>query len=160
VKCFDDGTPYVASGGTGGGMGGGNMGGGNMGGGNMNACQTCTASNCATQLTSCQSEPTSEDCQENRTCANVGSNMSCAAANSLACYCGTRSAAACLAMGGNGACADVIASTSGCDEEDAEADVAACVTDRFLDIAYGLGDAYQLVACQRRNCSNQCALTR
>ncbi len=159
VKCFDDGTPYVVSG-AGGTGGGGNMGGGNAGGGTANACQTCTSSNCAAQLTSCQSEPSASACQENRTCSNVGNNMSCAASSSLACYCGTRSNATCLAMGGNGACADVIARSSGCDGEDDPGAVALCVTERFLDIAYGLGDAYQLVACQRRNCSTQCALTR
>jgi hypothetical protein len=176
VKCFDDGTPYVppaGPGGNGGGNpGGGNPGGGNPGGGNPggggtgggggggNACQTCTASNCAAQLTSCQSEPTSGDCQDNRTCSGVGSANSCAAASSLACYCGTRPTATCLVSGGNGACADVITRTSGCDDGRSAGDIPTCVTERFLDIQYGLGDAFQLVACQRRNCPTQCALSR
>lgn len=181
VKCFDDGTPYVppagggGSGGASGGSGGGNSGGGNSGGasgtagggaagttggGAGNACQTCTANNCAAALTACQSEPTSMDCQANRTCSNVGVANGCAATSSLACYCGTRPTATCLATGGNGACADVITRSSGCDDGRPEADIPACITERFLDIEYGLGDAYQLVACQRRNCPTQCALTR
>jgi hypothetical protein len=176
VRCFDDGTPYVppaggngGGGGAGGTSGGGASGGsggtsggagGTMGGGMGNACQTCTANNCAAQLTSCQSEPTSVDCQANRTCSNVGAANGCAASSSLACYCGTRPTATCLASGGNGACADVITRTSGCDDGRLAADIPSCVTERFLDIEYGLGDAYQLVACQRRNCSTQCALTR
>jgi hypothetical protein len=183
VRCFDDGTPYVppsggnGGGGAGGAAGGGNTGGNNsggsnsggsnsggtagtMGGGAGNACQTCTANNCAAQLTSCQSEPSSMDCQANRTCSNVGAANGCAASSSLACYCGTRTTAACLTSGGNGACADVITESSGCDDGRPEAEIPACVTERFLDIEYGLGDAYQLVACQRRNCPTQCALTR
>jgi hypothetical protein len=171
VKCFDDGTPYVpptGPGGSGGnGPGGGNPGGGNPGGGGAaggggqgNACQTCTATNCAAQLTSCQSEPTSVDCQDNRTCSSVGSANGCAVASSLACYCGTRPTATCLAAGGNGACADVITRTSGCDDGRPAGDIPTCVTERFLDIQYGLGDAYQLVACQRRNCPTQCSLSR
>jgi hypothetical protein len=100
------------------------------------------------------------DCQANRTCSNVGAANGCAAGSSLACYCGTRPTATCLASGGNGTCADVITRTSGCADGRPEADIPLCVTERFLDIEYGLGDAYQLVACQRRNCATQCALTR
>jgi hypothetical protein len=176
VKCFDDGTPYVAGGGGGmgnggmgngnGGMGNGNggMGNGNggmgMGGGAAAACQTCTTNNCAAQLTACQSEPTAVACQDNRTCSNVGGASSCAAASSLACYCGTTPTATCLASGGTGICADVITRTSGCLDGRPAQDVPLCVSQHFLDTAYGLGDAYQLVACQRRNCPSQCGLTR
>lgn len=171
VKCFDDGTPFPNVGGSGG-MGGTGSGGtagsagaagssndGGTGGGTANnACATCTASNCPAQVTACQNAPTSAACQENRVCANVGSASSCASGSSLDCYCGTRPTATCLSFGGNGSCADIITRTSGCTDGRAAEEVPLCVSERFLDVDFGLGDAYQLVACQRRNCATQCGL--
>jgi hypothetical protein len=184
VKCFDDGTPYTGSAGTGGaagsGMGGGGGGntptGGAAGTGNTptggaagmgqgggpptsnNACATCTASNCPAQVSACQNEPTSTACGEIRVCANVGAAESCASNSSLDCYCGTRPIATCLSFGGNGECADVITRASGCNDGRAPENVPTCVSERFLDVDFGLGDAFQLIACQRRNCSTQCGL--
>jgi hypothetical protein len=171
VKCFDDGTPFPNVGG-GGGMGGSGAGGaagsagaagssndgGTGGGAASNACATCTASSCPAQVTACQNAPTSAACQENRVCANVGSASSCASGSSLDCYCGTRPTATCLSFGGNGSCADVITRTSGCTDGRAAEEVPLCISERFLDVDFGLGDAYQLVACQRRNCATQCGL--
>ncbi|HKO93133.1 MAG TPA: hypothetical protein VJU61_18385 [Polyangiaceae bacterium] len=170
VKCFDDGTPFPNVGG-GGGMGGTGAGGaagsagaagsndGGAGGGTAsNACATCTASNCPAQVTACQNAPTSAACQENRVCANVGNASSCASGSSLDCYCGTRPTATCLSFGGNGSCADIITRTSGCTDGRAPEEVPLCISERFLDVDFGLGDAYQLVACQRRNCATQCGL--
>jgi hypothetical protein len=177
VKCFDDGTPYVAQGGSGGqggsgaGTGGGaagmnnggaagmGMGGGGSGGApNSNACTTCTAANCPAQVSACQNDATSAACQEIRVCANVGTPQSCASNSSLDCYCGTRPVATCLTFGGNGECADAITRASGCNDGRAPENVPVCVSERFLDVDFGLGDAFQLIACQRRNCSSACAI--
>jgi hypothetical protein len=181
IKCVDDGGGAGGSSGAGGAGGAGDTGGaggsgavagaagtgqggsgdvaGAGGGGASTACTTCTASNCPAQLTSCQSDPTSAGCQENRTCADVGTGSSCATASSFDCYCGVLPLATCLEFGGTGPCAEVIARTSGCNDGRAPDAVALCVSQRFLDANTGLGDAYQLVACQRRNCSVQCALS-
>jgi hypothetical protein len=184
IKCIDDGAGAggasgaggsgasgaagageSGAGGSGAGAAGGGQGGGSGdvagagGGGPSSACTTCTASNCPAQLTSCQNDPTSAGCQENRTCANVGTGSSCATASSLDCYCGVLPLATCLEFGGTGTCAEVIARTSGCNDGRAPDAVALCVSQRFLDPNTPLGDAYQLVACQRRNCSVQCALS-
>lgn len=187
IKCIDDGTGAGGSSGAGGsagasgsagagesggaggsgaaagaagtGQGGGGDVAGAGGGGASSACTTCTASNCPAQLTSCQNDPTSAGCQENRTCANVGTGSSCATASSFDCYCGALPLATCLEFGGTGPCAEVIARTSGCNDGRAPDAVALCVSQRFLDTTTALGDAYQLIACQRRNCSVQCALS-
>jgi hypothetical protein len=182
IKCIDDGGGAGGASGTGGSSGAGGVAGaagsgqgqggsgevagagggeeaGAGGGGSSTACTSCTASNCPAQLTSCQSDPTSAACQENRTCANVGTGSSCATASSFDCYCGVLPLATCLEFGGTGPCAEVIARTSGCNDGRAPDAVALCVSQRFLDASTGLGDAYQLVACQRRNCSVQCALS-
>ena len=177
VKCFDDGTPYVpprggaggqgglggsggqgasGAGGVGGGMGDGT--GGSAGAGNNNACSTCTAANCPAQVSACQNDPTSTACGEIRVCANVGAPESCASNSSLDCYCGTRPVATCLSFGGNGECADAITRASGCNDGRAPENIPTCVSERFLDVNFGLGDAFQLVSCQRRNCSSQCGL--
>lgn len=170
VRCFDDGTPYTggAGGGSGGGQGGGagtagsagaaGLGGGAGSGGASNACTTCTAASCPAQVTACQTDATSAACQEIRVCAAVGTAASCASNSSLDCYCGTRPIATCLTFGGNGECADVITRASGCDDGRAAENIPTCVSERFLEVNFGLGDAFQLVACQRRNCSTQCGL--
>jgi hypothetical protein len=183
IKCIDDGGGAGGGGGSGGfpaggaagsgagfaGNGGagaagfaGNAGlggSGGSGGAPTNACTTCTASNCPAQLAACQTDSTSAACAENRTCANVGSDTSCAASNSLGCYCGILPIAQCLELGGTGPCADVIARTSGCTSAPDASGVALCVSQRFLDTSTGLGDAYQVIACQRRNCAVACGLT-
>ncbi len=170
IRCFDDGTPY--GGGAGGGMGqgggtgsagsaGNGMGGGGNGGNGgaaSNACATCTAAACPAQVAACQTDTTSAACQEIRVCAAVGTAASCAANSSLDCYCGTRPIATCLTFGGNGECADVITRASGCDDGRAAENIPTCVSERYLEVNFGLGDAFQLVACQRRNCSTQCGL--
>lgn len=166
VKCFDDGTPYVPAGGAGGrGGAGGNSGSSSMGGSggsggapNGNACSTCTAANCPAQVSACQNDPTSTACGEIRVCANVGSSDSCASNSSLDCYCGTRPVATCLSFGGNGECAEAITRASGCNDGRAPENIPTCVSERFLDVNFGLGDAFQLVSCQRRNCSTQCGI--
>lgn len=178
VKCFDDGTPYVGAGGSGGqgGSGGatggaagmssggasgsGNGMGGSAGSGNNTACASCTAANCPAQISACQNDPTSSACQEIRVCANVGAPESCASNSSLDCYCGTRSVSTCLTFGGNGECTDAITRASGCNDGRAPENIPTCVSERFLDVNFGLGDAFQLVACQRRNCSTQCSLVQ
>jgi hypothetical protein len=63
-----------------------------------------------------------------------------------------------LSFGGNGECADAITRASGCNDGRAPENIATCVSERFLDVNFGLGDAFQLVSCQRRNCSTQCGL--
>jgi hypothetical protein len=148
VGCFDDGAQAPDAGGGGDGATSPNA-----------ACAACTQVNCAPQLDACQNEPTSNDCLANLRCSGVGETTSCAATSSLDCYCGARSTATCIASGGNGTCADVITRTSGCEQGRPADEVPECVTDRFLDVDFGLGDAYQLVACQRRNCATHCALT-
>jgi hypothetical protein len=186
VKCFDDGTPYVPPGQGGSGQGGGGsqtgVGGDGSGGGssgtsgmggdgaggtgnpgnnnNSNACTLCTASNCPAQVTACQNDATSTACGEIRACVNVGTAASCASNSSLDCYCGTRPVATCLSFGGNGSCADLITRGSGCEDGRAPENVPLCVSERFLNTEFGLGDAMQLVACQRRNCSTQCGLVQ
>lgn len=169
VRCFDDGTPYTAgagggtsqggSTGTAGSAGSGGAGGsGGTGGAGNNACTTCTAASCPAQVAACQNDATSAACQEIRVCAAVGTAPSCAANSSLDCYCGTRPIATCLTFGGNGECADVITRASGCDDGRAAENIPTCVSERYLEVNFGLGDAFQLVACQRRNCSTQCGL--
>lgn len=170
IKCFDDGTPFPNTGGTGGGgqggsggasggaSGGGAGGASGSGGAANNACTTCSAANCPAQVSACQNDPTSAACQEIRVCAAVGTAASCASNSSLDCYCGTRPIATCLTFGGNGECSDVITRASGCNDGRAAENIPMCVSERFLEVNFGLGDAFQLVACQRRNCSTQCGL--
>lgn len=142
VSCFDE-SPNLPDAGS--------------GSNNGSPATACTTVNCAAQLDACKNDLTSGDCQANLDCSNVGATSSCATTSSLDCFCGSRSTAACLASGGNGPCADVITRTPGCDGP--TSDITVCVTERFLDVSYGLGDAYQLVACQRRACAIHCAMT-
>ncbi len=133
------------------------------------ACTSCTEAQCADQLFNCDDQsdnvPASPNgsCRAVEACVHVSWNglpdpttePSCAIQSSSVCYCGTADLGTCLGGTSNGVCKEVIRQQSGCI---GAANEPQCILGRQNDTEYGYGDAFQIVNCQRNNCSSECGI--
>jgi hypothetical protein len=131
----------------------------------VDLCEQCTENNCPVQLNDCDGPGATNPagCNTVLDCVNVNfrssSDASCANERSSICYCGSTDEGTCGALGdlaNDAECDDIIINASGCNDGRNPALYPPCVFERFISPDFPLGDAVQVVECQRANCATVC----